>query len=267
MLHENPLMTNIDVDHWRNLQHLVLESSREKCRIIIIHEKGEIMKFVHSKRHEIIKSVDRVDDAAKVAEQVYRDNAENTDFVLVIERKSVEDFFAKVQDSWKAEEDLDVYVHRMFKSLDDYPEGIVTFPGSARSNLGLQWRLGSKYEDIDEAIKRFIPAESSIVFGVFDEDILWTSLVLGFDIDKKINNITTVDPTELDQSGKWQDQAIKMIDWVNHKYPRCSLGIFTSLKEVGQILKSKDKFDVIFKLKREGKLLLEPVTELLKPLI
>jgi len=264
MLHENPLMTNIDVDNWRNLQLLVLESSREKRRIIVIHEKGEIMKFVHSQKLEITRSVDRVDDVAKVAKQVYSDNVANTDFVLVIDRKSVEDFFAKLQDSWKAEEDLDVYVHRMFASLDDYPEGIVTFPGSARNNLGLQWRLGAKYEDIDEAIKRFIPAESSLVFGIFEDNVLWTSLVLGFDVDKKINNITTADPSELDQSGDWQVQSKRMIDWVNKKYPKCSLGIFTTLQEAKQILKSDDKLELILQFRKEGKLFFEPVPEVLK---
>jgi len=265
MLHENPLMTNIDVDNWRNLQQLVLESSREKRRIIVIHERGEIIKFVHSQKNEITKSVDRVNDAAKVAEQIYNDNFANTDFVLVIDRRSVEDFFAKVQNSWKADEDLDVYVHRMFASLDDYPEGIVTFPGSARNNLGLQWRLGAKYEDIDEAIKRFIPAESSLIFGIFDDNVLWASLVLGFNADKKINNITTADPSELDQSGNWKVQSKRMIEWVNKKYPKCSVGIFTTLKEARQILKSDDKLKLILQFKKEGKLLVEPIPEVLIP--
>ncbi len=46
MLHENPQMLDIDVDHWRNLQDLFLESAKEKRRIIVIHEAGEVLKLV-----------------------------------------------------------------------------------------------------------------------------------------------------------------------------------------------------------------------------
>ena len=40
MLHENPLMLDIDVDHWRNLQALLLDSAKERRRIVVIHEDG-----------------------------------------------------------------------------------------------------------------------------------------------------------------------------------------------------------------------------------
>src|SRR5580700_4203354 len=138
MLHENPLMSDIDVDHWRNLQDLILDSAKEKRRIILIHENGELLKFVHSDRIEIVKNINRVTRPLADAEKVYRANKDKVDFVMVLERKAVERFFAQVQNTWKADEDLDEYVHRMFGTLDQYPEGIVTYPGPARTRLGLQ---------------------------------------------------------------------------------------------------------------------------------
>ena len=38
MLHEDPAMLDIDVDHWRNLQSLVLDSAKARRRIVVIHE-------------------------------------------------------------------------------------------------------------------------------------------------------------------------------------------------------------------------------------
>src|SRR5579862_3639364 len=98
MLHENPLMADIDVDHWRNLQELILESAKEKRRIILIHENGTLLKFVHSERLNIVCNVDCVTQPHEVAEKVYRANADKADFVVVLERRAVERFFKQVQD-------------------------------------------------------------------------------------------------------------------------------------------------------------------------
>lgn len=263
MLHENPLMTNIDVNHWRNMQQLILESSKPKRRIIVIHENGEIMKFIHSQRVEIAKNVDFINNPKQVAEKIYKDNADVTDFVMVLNRKSVESFFGEIQDTWTAAEDLDVYVHRMFASLDNYPDGVVTYPGDARTNLGLQWRLGSNYEAVEDAVSTFVVPESTVFFGVFEGNSLWGSLVLGFDAEKKINIITTADPSELKLTGDWKQQGGELVDWVNKKFPACSLGIFTDLEDAKQILKSKEKLTSLLSAKQRGKLLVDPVPQAL----
>ncbi|NPV87326.1 MAG: hypothetical protein HPY45_15110 [Anaerolineae bacterium] len=263
MLHENPLMADIDVDHWRNMQQLLLESSKTKRRIIIIHEQGEILKFIHSQRLEIVKRVERVDDPQKTAEKVYKDNAAITDFVMVLERKSVERYFAKVQDSWTAAEDLDVYVHRMFAMLDEYPDGIVTYPGRARVNLGLQWRVGAKYESVQEAVRRFVPPQSTVFFGIFEGNRLWASLLLGFDAERKIDIITTADPSELSLTGDWQEQSKQLVEWVNKKYPRCAIGVFTSLEDAKRILKDEEKMKRIAEARQRGGLLIDPLPAVL----
>ena len=146
MLHAYPWMADIDVNHWRNMQSLLLESAKEKLRIILIHENGELLKFVHSQKAEIVRKVDRVEDPHAVAEQVYQDNPGQADFVVVFERRAVDRYFAQFQDTWRADEDLDAFVHRQFALMDEYPDGIVTYPGPARTQLGLQWRVGASYE-------------------------------------------------------------------------------------------------------------------------
>jgi hypothetical protein len=263
MLHENPLMADIDVDHWRNMQELLLESAKVKRRIILIHENGEVQKFVHSHGLDFAKAVTQVDDPVAVAEKIYRSNQDKADFVMVLERKAVENYFAKVQDTWDADEDLDVYVHRMFATLDEYPAGIVTFPGKARTNLGLQWRVGATYEDVTAAIQHFVPANSTIIFGVFLDGYLWASLVLGFDEHKKIYNITTADPSEIALSGNWAAMSKQLVSWVNKKFSPCSLGLFTDAASIRDFLRSQDKLSVLQKLSGAGKLIADPLPKAL----
>lgn len=267
MLHENPLMANIDVNHWRNMQALLLQSAKGKRRIVLIHENGELLKFVHSERAEIVKSVTRVDDPQKVAKKVYEDNPGLADFVFVVERNAADRYFYQVQDAWSATEDLDVYVHRMFALLDAYPDGIVTYPGSARTNLGLQWKFGSKYEDVQAAVENFVPVNSSMVLAVFDGDELWGSLVMSFDEQKSITNLTTLDPTELTNTKGMKSCAKEIADWVSKTYSTCSLGVFIDLADAKAFIASDEKLAALKAAALKGNLLVDPMPESLAKLL
>jgi hypothetical protein len=256
-------MADINVDHWRNLQALILESAKEKRRIILIHENGELLKFVHSQRADIVRNVVRVDNPHEVAEKVYRANPGKADFVVVFERRAVDRYFAQCQDTWKADEDLDEFVHRMYATMDEYPDGIVTFPGPARTTLGLQWRVGASYEDVKAAVYRFVPPNSTVLFGIFEGNALWATLVLEFDADRRARVVTTVDPTELTSAGDWHAQAKELTEWANRKYAPCSLGLFTDLDSAKGLLASQDKAATLRDLTAKGKLLANPLPELL----
>jgi hypothetical protein len=263
MLHENPLMADIDVNHWRNMQSLLLDSAKAKRRIIIIHEEGEILKFVHSDQVEILKNVTSIDDPKSAAKKVFEANQGKAEFVVVLERRSVEKYFAQVQDSWRADEDLDVYVHRMFATLDEYADGLVTYPDKARNTIGLQWRVGAEYEDIRSTVASYIPANTTVLLGVFEGDTLWGSLILSFDGEKRIDSVTTVDPTELNLSGKWEFQTHEIVKWVNQKFTPCSLALFTDVANARIFLKNKDKGIAFQDMVRSGKLLVEPLPQAL----
>lgn len=261
MLHENPLMADIDVNHWRNLQSLLLESAKEKRRIILIHEDGKLLKFVHSRRAEIVKSVDRVDDPHAVAERVYRDNEGRVDFVAVFERGAFDRYFGQIQDTWRPDEDLDEFVHRTYASLDGYPDGLVTYPGPARTTLGLQWRLGVGHEAVRSAVEQFVPARSTAVFGVFDGETLWATLVLGFDEDRRIDVVTTVDPSELRLDVAREELVAEVIEWVNRKFQPCSLALFTDLEGAREFLGKSDKGEALAALASRGALWAGPVPD------
>lgn len=261
MLHENALMLDIDVNHWRNLQTLLLDSAKERRRIVIIHEGGEILKFVHSQREPIVKSVTRVDDPHAAAEQVYADNAGKVDFVAVFERSALNEYFGRFQATWKPDEDLDEFVHRTYALLDAYPEGIVTYPGQARNVLGLQWRIGATHEQITDAVRKFVPPGSTVVFGIFDGGELWATLVLGFDADLRANVVTTVDPSQLAAKQGAANIAEEVVSWVERRYPPCSVGLFTTLEHAQAFLEREDKLACLRELAERGELIANPVPD------
>ena len=225
MLATDPQMPDIDTDQWRNLQALTTTSAKARPRIIVIHEQGRVQKFRHSEGEPIKgDSVSTIDDVGKLAERVYQANADTTDFVAVFERGAVESYFAQLQDSWTADEDLDGYVYRSFTLMDEFSEGIVTYPGPARTQLGLQYRLGGSHEQVEAAIATYIRPGDLTVFGVIDDDQLWTSLVLGFDDERKISLITTVDPMEI--GGDRAQLATQVVSQVTQRYRTPALALF-----------------------------------------
>lgn len=248
MLHQDPLMVDIDVNHWRNLQALVLESAKEKPRIIVIHEAGEIQKFVHSQRLEIVRSVARVDDPHAVAQKIFAANADKVDFVAVFERRAFDRYMAQWQDAWRQDEDLDAFVQRTYATMDEFGDAIVTYPGPARSTLGLQWRLGTSYADVKAAVQHFVPANTGVVFGIFEADEPWATLVLRFDGDRRADVVTTIDMSELDASGGRDATAQAMVDWVDRKYGRCSLALFTDQAGARLFLSASDKAAAVRKI-------------------
>ena len=261
MLHEDPAMLDIDVDHWRNLQSLVLDSAKARRRIVVIHEDAEILKFVHSGREPVVRTVERVDDPHAVAERVYRDNADRVDFVAVFERRAFDEYVGRFQATWRADEDLDAFVHRTYALMDEYRDGIVAYPGPARNVLGLQWRVGASYEQVTEAVERYVPPESTVVFGVFEDDALWTTLVLGFDADLRADVVTTVDPSLLGVERGRAALAAEVVAWAGERYRPCSLALFTSRAGARAFLDAADKPAALRDLHEQGDLIAERVPD------
>ena len=259
MLHENPLMSDINVDHWRNLQDLLLDSAKEKRRIIVIHDDGEIQKFVHSQRVDIDRSVvNRITRPQEDARRIFEANPGKADFIVVLDRRSVDQYFGRVQGTWNSTDDLDEYVHRMFAMLDDYGDGIVTYPGSARNTLGLQWRLGASYEQVKAAVEHLILPRSTAVFGIFAGNDVWASLVLRFDENRRVDVIASVDTVALTTASDWRGKAREMVAWANSKFSPCSLGLFTTVEDARAFLAAPDKVSALRKIAGAGRLLAEP---------
>jgi len=254
MLHENPLMADIDVHHWRNLQSLLLESAKAKRRIIVIHERGEIQKFIHSQRLPITKPVDRISDPAADARAIFEAN-HDIDFVAVFERRGFDTYFGEFQATWRADEDLDAFVRRTYALMDRYPEAIVTHPGPAREVLGLQWRVGTSYEAVTDAARTFVEPGTSVVLGVLEGEGLWASLVLHFDADLRVDVVTTVDVSRLTQPGDRASNVREAVEWVDSTYGHTSIALFTDVEGANAFLAARDKLTTLHELAARGALI------------
>lgn len=259
MLHKDVLMQDIDVAQWRNAQELLLESAKEKRRIVVLHDDGAVRKVAHSGGAPVNGRPARVDDPSALARTLYEQNRESVDFVAVFERRAFDAYFSAVQDSWDVEEELDGFVQRTYALLDQYPDGMVTYPGPARSTLGLQWRIGASRDAVVAAAREFVEPGSTVVFGVFDDGALWASLVLTFDDDASVTSITTVDPAAVDPVGEPGEVAEAVVGWVNDTHGPCSMGLFLQRPAAEAFLAATDKAAALREAAAAGALVLAPV--------
>lgn len=258
MLHKDVLMQDIDVAQWRNTQELVLDSAKERRRIVVLHDAGTVRKVAHSGGEAVSGAPTRVDDPAAAAKALYDANEEAVDFVAVFEREAFDAYFAKVQDSWNVDEELDGFVQRTYALLDEFPAGMVTYPRPARETLGLQWRIGASRDDVIGAAARFVTPGTTIVLGVFDAGALWASLVLTFDADLAVTSVTTVDPTEVETHGEAAAVADAVVGWVRSKHGPCSLGLFMDRASAEAFLAATDKAGALAEIAASGTLVVEP---------
>jgi hypothetical protein len=258
MLDDDVAFSGIDADQWRNLQALVLQSASARPRIIVIHDAGTLLKLAHSQHIAINRPIDRVKDPREAAEAVYRANPGKAEFVAVFERRAVERYFAQVQDGWRPDECVDRYERRVFDLLAACGDGIVTYPDPAAATLGLQWRTGASVQRLEAAVHQFVAPGTTVVFGVFDDGGLWTSLVLGFDADRRVVLVTTADPAAVSLQGETEPVAEELLAWVEETHGPCSLGLFTDLDDARTLLANWDKRAVLRALAAEGRLLADP---------
>lgn len=258
MLYKDVLMQDIDVAQWRNAQELILDSAKERRRIVVLHDDGRVRKVAHSDGAAVVNPPERVYDPKAAAEELFEANRDSVDFVAVFERSAFDAYFARFQDSWTPEEELDGFVQRTYALLDEYPDGMVTYPRPARETLGLQWRIGASRDDVIAAAQRFVEPGTTIILGVFDKGALWASLVLGFGDDRSITSITTVDPSEVDIEGEPAAVAAAVTDWVRAKYGTCSLGLFMDRPAAEDFLSATDKASALKDAATAGTLIAEP---------
>jgi hypothetical protein len=259
MLYKDVLMEDINVAQWRNAQTLLLDSAKERPRIVVLHDDGEVRKVAHSAGLPVNSPPSRVSSPSAAAQALYDANAADVDFVAVFERRAFDAYFAAVQDSWDIDEDLDVFVQRTYALLDDYPDGMLTYPQPARATLGLQWRLGATHQETLDAARAFVEPNSTIVLGVFDEGELWASLVVSFGEDGCVMSVTTADPEETKLSGDRTRIATDVVEWVRAKHGSCSLGLFLDRPFAEAFLTSSDKAAALRDASKADALLLSPV--------
>lgn len=234
MLHAHVAMTDIDVDHWRNLQSLLLRSAKARPRIVVVHEQGRVRSVAHSTGSVVSDAPAEIESPSAAAEALHTANPD-VELVAVFERDAVDDHFAAMGASWDPDEDLDSWVRRLYGTLDRHDEGIVTHPGPASTQLGLQWRVGGSFADLQAAVERHVPAGSSVVFVVLDGGTVWATLVVGFDTDHAITLVTTADPSA-PLSGTPDDMLDALLALAEVRHGTCALAVAIERADADRLL-------------------------------
>lgn len=234
MLHAHVAMTDIDVDHWRNLQSLLLDSAKARTRIVVIHDQGRALSVAHSDGADVAGAPTDIEDPQQAAGALRRANP-GVDLVAVFERDAVDEHFAAMGASWDPDEDLDDWVRRLYRGLDRDDAGIVTDPAPASAQLGLQWRLGATFAQVRQAVEQHVPAGSSVAFAVLDHGAVWATLVVGFDADHRVTLVTTADPfAPLDGA---PDQVLDgLTDLAQTRHGPCALAVALDLADARRLL-------------------------------
>jgi hypothetical protein len=228
MLGKDLVMEDIDVDQWRNAQDLLLESAKEKRRIVILHDNGVIRKCGHTEGIPIVGAPTSITDAQSQAHALYEANKDSVDFVAIFERHAFDEYFSRMQASWVADEPLDSFVSRQYGLLDSYPDTMVTYPGPAKNVLGLQYRFGVTRNEALVLAAKWVAPNSSLLLGVYDEGELWTSLVMSFDQELVMTELTTVDAERVDIRGDMGEVTSRAFEWMTaHHKPSGSALVWT----------------------------------------
>lgn len=257
MLATNPHMLDLDTEQWRNLQTLLTIPSASQRRIVVIHDHGVVQKLAHSSGLPVQGGERTVEDAPATARRLYEANEAEVDFVLVLERSAVDEYYGRVQDSWDPEEDFDVYFHRGLAMLDDVPDGIAVHPGPASERLGLQFRLGGTYQQVTQALPRLIGAGGVFVLGVLDEDRLWASLIVHLGDDEKVDRIATAVPWRFGD-GPAREELLAQVR-TDHGDP--VLGVFGSREAVRRLAHEGATSALLRSLTTAGDLVLDPLPD------
>ena len=85
--------------------------------------------------------------------------------------------------------------------------------------------------------------------------------MLGFDGDLRVDNVTTVDPTELDQIRGLASVSKSVVEWVNKTYSTVSVGLFMDVETARKMFATDDKKSVLKKALTAGKLLASPLSK------
>jgi hypothetical protein len=241
MLSKDVLMEDIDIDQWRNAQNLLLESAKEKRRIIILHDQGIIRKCEHTEGCPVSGAPDRIVDAQAQAKQLYEDNRDSVDFVAIFERHAFDEYFSRVQGSWIVDEPLDSFVQRTYALLDCYANQLVTYPGPARTRLGLQYRLGVTRNEAAVLADRWLKPESSLLLGVYEENRLWASLVMTFDGQMNVTELTTVDAERVDIHGAMEEVVARCLQWTAEHHQPEAVALVWTRQAFEQFRQASDK--------------------------
>jgi hypothetical protein len=113
--------------------------------------------------------------------------------------------------------------------------------------------------DLAVAVRTFVSEGSSAVIGIFDDNLLWASLVVSVDKTGKPASVSTVPGPAAAAGRDMAKAANEAVKWVQAHHGPCSLGFFVDKVHAEALLRASDKAAAIRTASASGGLVLSPV--------
>lgn len=114
-------------------------------------------------------------------------------------------------------------------------------------------------DDLAVAVRTFVPAGSAAVVCIFDDNVLWTSMIFTVDESGEAASVSTMNGPGAQIGGDMTHAAGEAVNWVQTHYAPCSLGFFTDRKHAQALLRASNKAESVRAASAAGALVLTPI--------
>jgi hypothetical protein len=127
------------------------------------------------------------------------------------------------------------------------------------ANLVLLLTDEEAVDDLALAVRTFVAAGSSAVVCVFENNVLWASMIITADEAGGAASVSTVDSADARTGGDMTKTAGEAVNWVQTHYGPCSLGFFVEKEYAHALLRASDKAGAVRTASAAGALVLSPI--------
>ncbi|GAB5079051.1 hypothetical protein [Arthrobacter sp. AD-310] len=127
------------------------------------------------------------------------------------------------------------------------------------ANLALLLPSEEAVDDLALAVRTFVAVGSSAVVCVFENNVLWTSMIITVDESGGAASVSTLDNASARVGGELTTAAGEAVKWVQTHYGPCSLGFFVDLEHAQALLRASDKAGSVRMASAAGALALSPI--------
>jgi hypothetical protein len=114
-------------------------------------------------------------------------------------------------------------------------------------------------DDLAVAVRTFVAAGSSAVVCIFDDNVLWASMIITVDESGGAASVSTMDSAAAQAGGDMTKAAGEAVNWVQAHFGPCSLGFFVDREHAQALLRASDKAASVRAASAAGALVLSPI--------
>lgn len=252
MLAENVMIVDIDPWQCRRFYELIRPVRESRGTVYVIHEQGKVLKAVHTRGIPV--KVERVEDPVKLARELYQSYL--SDAVVIWEKGSLNKYFVEIQRTYREKQDFDDYLLEIFQLLhrESYSRDLVSYRGEEKGAGLYDFNLFRNF------ITTRVPDNSTLILGVFENNTVWCSWIVGVK-GGKIVLISTFDSliTEGLRIRNWRNDYKQVLNLVSKKFFSPWLGLFMDKDVFEELMRTEDKLSYLGRELASRKIIGEPL--------